>query len=226
MLSPWRYELKLVCEADRLAQARSWVLVHPAGFMTAYPTRQVNNIYFDTPALDSLNANLSGVSPRQKLRLRWYGPSGGRVHPWVEVKAKENMLGRKWRVRTAAPIDLTKPWPNILAVVRGAVPPECSAWAHGALQPALFNHYQRDYYWTHDRLIRATIDFAPYACDQRTSPRLSLAWPLPVEDYVVIELKAPPDGVDRLQEIAACFPVPRGKNSKYVKGLGAALASR
>jgi len=224
-LSGWRYELKLVCEARQIAQARSWVRLHPAGFVTAYPTRQVNNIYFDTPLLGSLNDNLSGTSHRQKLRLRWYGPGGDRVAPWVEVKEKQNMVGRKWRVRTATPIDLTEPWPSILAVVRGAVPPECPTWAHGALQPTLFNRYQRDYYWTYDRSIRATIDFSPVACDQRTAPRPALRCPLPMEEYVVIELKAPPESIDRLQEIAARFPICRGKNSKYVKGLLAALGS-
>jgi len=222
-MSELRYELKLVCDVGWLAQARSWVQLHPAGFVTAYPTRQINNIYFDTPTLDSLNANLSGLSRRQKIRLRWYGHGSGRVRPWLEVKAKENLLGRKWRVPLPAPIDLSEPWTNILPAVRAAVPPACHRWRLGALQPALFNHYRRDYYWTHDQVVRATIDFAPHACDQRSSPRPSLACPLPIEDSVVIELKAPPSSVDRLEEIMACFPIRRSRNSKYASGLLTAL---
>ena len=71
-MSNLRYELKLVCDGRLLPQARSWIRLHPAVFMTAYPPRQVNNIYLDTPALVSLNANLAGFSKRQKFRLRWY----------------------------------------------------------------------------------------------------------------------------------------------------------
>jgi hypothetical protein len=225
-MSDLRYELKLVCEGRWLAQARTWLQLHPAGFVTAFPTRQVNNIYLDTPALDSLNANLTGVSRRQKLRLRWYGGSTHRVRPWLELKAKENLLGSKRRVQMGAPIDLTQPWTGILAAVRGTVPPEWHAWRQAALQPTLFNHYQREYYWTYDRAIRATIDYAPYACDQRISPRPNLRSPLPIADSVVIELKAPPERMDRLQEVVGRFPVPRSRNSKYVSGLLTALRTQ
>jgi hypothetical protein len=226
MMSDLRYELKLVCEGCWLAQARTWLQLHPAGFVTAFPTRQVNNIYLDTPALDSLNANLTGVSQRQKLRLRWYGPSTRRARPWLELKAKENLLGSKLRVQMATPIDLTQPWTGILPAVRDTVPPEWHAWRQAALQPTLFNHYQREYYWTYDRGIRATIDLAPYACDQRISPRPNLHAPLPIADLVVIELKAPPEGMERLQEIVGRLPVPRSRNSKYVNGLVTALLTQ
>lgn len=226
MTSELRYELKLVCEGRWLARARTWLQLHPAGFVTAYPPRQVNNIYLDTPALDCLNANFSGTSQRQKLRLRWYGGRTRRPRPWLELKAKENLLGRKRRVQMAAPIDLTEPWTRILPAVRDTIPPEWHCWLEAALQPTLFNHYQREYYWTYDQGIRATIDFAPCACDQRMSPRPNLHCSLPIEDSVVIELKAPPESVDRLQEIAGRFPVPRHRNSKYVNGLRAALMTQ
>jgi hypothetical protein len=225
-MSDLRYELKLVCEGRWLGQARTWLQLHPAGFVTAFPTRQVNNIYLDTPALDSLNANFSGISQRQKLRLRWYGGSTRRARPWLELKSKENLLGSKRRVQMAAPIDLTQPWTGILQAVRDTVPQDWHAWLHAALQPTLFNHYQREYYWTYDQGIRATIDFAPCACDQRMSPRANLDSPLPIADSVVIELKAPPERMDRLQEIVGRFPVPRSRNSKYVNGLLTALLTQ
>jgi hypothetical protein len=226
MMPDLRYELKLVCEGRWLAQARTWLQLHPAGFVTAFPTRQVNNIYLDTPALDSLNTNLAGTSRRQKLRLRWYGTATRRVRPWLELKSKENLLGSKRRVQMATPIDLTEPWTGILQAVRDTVPQDWHAWLHAALQPTLFNHYQREYYWTYDQGIRATIDFAPCACDQRMSPRANLDSPLPIADSVVIELKAPPERMDRLQEIVGRFPVPRSRNSKYVNGLLTALLTQ
>ena len=225
-MSDLRYELKLVCEGRWLGQARTWLQLHPAGFVTAFPTRRVNSLYLDTLHLSSLNDNLAGLSARQKLRLRWYGGSTRRARPWLELKSKENLLGSKRRVQMATPIDLTHPWTRILPPVRDTIPPEWHSWLHAALQPTLFNHYQREYYWTYDQGIRATIDFAPYACDQRISPRPNLHSPLAIPDSVVIELKAPPARMDRLQEIVGRFPVPRSRNSKYVNGLLTALLTQ
>ena len=45
----------------------------------------------------------------------------------------------------------------------------------------------------------------------------------PVADNVVIEIKAALKHSTRLQEVAAQFPVPRMRNSKYVRGLIAIL---
>ena len=97
-----RYELKLVCEPHRLAQARSWIRLHPARFVVAYPPRRVNSLYLDTPDLSSLGENLAGVSDRQKLRLRWYGDSVRAIEPLLELKQKRNLLGRKKQVQYLA----------------------------------------------------------------------------------------------------------------------------
>ena len=39
----------------------------------AYPARQINSIYFDTPSYDSFSDSEEGVVPRSKFRYRWYG---------------------------------------------------------------------------------------------------------------------------------------------------------
>lgn len=66
-----RYELKLVVEGHYLARVRAWLFLNPGVFCFAYPSRTVNTLYLDTPSLDSLRANLAGLSQRRKLRLRW-----------------------------------------------------------------------------------------------------------------------------------------------------------
>ena len=68
-----RYELKLVCGGHHLAQARSWIRLHRAGLVTAYPPRRVNSLYLDTPGLGGLRDNLDGLAQRTKVRWRWYG---------------------------------------------------------------------------------------------------------------------------------------------------------
>jgi hypothetical protein len=202
-----------------MAQARSWIRLHPVGFVTAFPPRQVNNIYLDTPAYDSLNANLIGISKRQKLRLRWYGDVSQQMQPWLELKVKENLLGDKKRTLLPCTIDLTRPWVEILQTVQDHAPNEWRPWLPGSIRPSLFNCYQREYYVTYDGAIRATLDFAQYACDQRLSASPNLRHPLPIPDTVIIEIKGAPEDIDRLQEVVGRFPIPRSRNSKYVSGL-------
>ena len=69
----WRYEVKLVCPLEKLAAARTWIRLHPEALLEAYPPRLVHSLYLDTQALNSFDANMGGISNRQKLRLRWYG---------------------------------------------------------------------------------------------------------------------------------------------------------
>jgi hypothetical protein len=42
-------------------------------------------------------------------------------------------------------------------------------------------------------------------------------------DFIVIELKADPEHIERLQWAAGHFPIPRSRNSKYVKGVLAGI---
>ena len=217
-----RYELKLVC-GHRLAQARSWIRLHPAGFGVAYPPRRVNSLYLDTPHLSSLDENLAGVSDRQKLRLRWYGDEIETVQPVLELKQKHDMYGRKRQALLPCVLDLTSPWRDILGMVRACVEPGWRVLLQTAEQPTLLVHYQREYYATPDRALRVTLDYACAAYDQRLSHRPNLRIPLPIDDCVVIEIKAPPEQEERLEQAAAQFPVPRTRHSKYAGSLLAAL---
>jgi len=218
-----RYELKLVCDPHRLAQARSWIRLHPAGFVVAYPPRRVNSLYLDTPHLSSFDENLAGVSERQKLRLRWYGQGVSEIEPVLELKQKRNLLGQKKRVQLPCKLDLTSSWCELLGTVRTCVEPEWRLLLQAANQPTLFNRYQREYYATPDGALRVTLDYACAAYDQRLSLRPNLRVPLPVADRVVIEIKAALEQAERLQEAVAQFPALRTRNSKYVGSLQTAL---
>lgn len=221
-----RYELKLVCNGQWLAQARSWIRLHPIGFTTAYSPRQVNNIYLDTPTLDSLNANLTGIVKRKKLRLRWYGHGRQHFQPWLELKTRENLLGDKRRTLLPCTIDLTHPWAEIMRSIWDHAPGNWSSLLGGNLRPSLFNCYLREYFVTFDGAIRATLDSAQYACDQRFSASPNLLSSLPVPDTIIIEVKGAPEEMDRLQEIVARFPIPRSRNSKYASGALTALLTQ
>ncbi len=217
----------MVCDRSMLPQARSWVRMHPAGFGVAYPPRRVNSLYLDTPHLSSLDDNLKGLSLRQKLRLRWYGDEVAGIQPYLELKQKQNLLGRKERHLLPCQLDLTLPWREILQVIQaetgflGKNP--VSNLLQTVHQPTLLNHYQREYYVTMDGAIRVTLDFDQAAYDQRLGLRPNLRVRLPIEDTVVIEVKADQEHAEQLQEVVGRFPQRRCRNSKYVGGLLTAM---
>ncbi|MCP4424174.1 MAG: VTC domain-containing protein [Chloroflexi bacterium] len=224
MMTNLRYELKMVCDPHLQAQARAWIRLHPAGFRETYPARQVNNLYLDTPHLNSFNANQAGISARQKLRLRWYGDAGAAttVNPTLELKLKENLLGDKKQQILNCVVDWQRPYSHILQTIHNAAGPEWGQWLDAAAQPILINWYRREYFATYDGAIRATLDYAQAAYDQRMSARPNFERPSPLPNLVVIEMKAVPDDGERLQAAMAHFPIPRSRNSKYVNGIAAA----
>ncbi len=217
----YRYELKLANDSISPAQARSWLRLHPEGFRVAYPPRIVNNLYFDTVDLQSFNDNLSGISNRRKLRLRWYGPTGISLlsDPVLELKIKKNMLGIKRQQRLDVALDLTWPHRQIWQIIRanaGAVwQPELLVFT----QPVLINYYRREYYVSPDAAVRATLDYDLVAFEQRMASRPNLTRRLPLPSAVVIEVKAAPEYHKRLQELMGFFPIQRSRSSKYVTGL-------
>jgi hypothetical protein len=218
-----RYELKLTCASQLLAQARLWIKLHPAGFRSTHPLRQVNNLYLDTPQLNSFRANQAGVSTRQKLRLRWYGDAVERhiFKPTLELKIKENLLGDKKQQVLDCEIDWTQPYTDILQSIHQAAGDDWQQWLSAASQPALINWYTREYFETFDGDLRVTLDYAQAAYGQRMALRPNFSRSLPIENLVVIEVKGAPDMGDRLQAAMAHFPIPRSRNSKYVNGLAA-----
>ena len=51
--------------------------------------RIVNSIYYDDDANSSVSDNISGISKRQKFRVRWYG-SDIAEKPTLEIKTRVN----------------------------------------------------------------------------------------------------------------------------------------
>lgn len=217
-----RYEVKIPLPATLLADVNAWVRLHPAHWQTAYPPRQVNNIYFDSAAFTGLNGNLSGVAERAKLRLRWYGPGLGTVAgAHLELKRKQGMAGWKETAAVSGGLDLAAlPWPILMRALRAAVSAEAGAWLDCFAAPVLINHYARAYYTTPDGLLRLTVDRDLCAYPQRTSNRPNLSRKLRAEDLIVVELKAPIEAAPQLSKALAGFPAPVDRFSKYVQGMG------
>ncbi len=236
-----RYEIKLPCDPPHFDEIESWVRLHPAQWRVAYPPREINNIYFDSADYQDLDANLGGFAERVKLRLRWYGPDKTAVasypdpkatgvwhRPQLELKCKDGMAGWKGinRLDQNFRLDLTRvTWPVARRALRAALAPQARLWLDDSPFPALINRYHRAYYVTPDEVARLTIDTALQAYGQRFSARPNVTRPAPIEAQAVIELKAAatPEGVRRLSQALADFPVRVYRFSKYVQGMLAAI---
>jgi hypothetical protein len=220
---PMRMEIKIPLPVAKLPEVEAWIRVHPAHWRRAYPPRQVNNVYFETPDFDGLRANLWGLLDRAKLRMRWYGSDLARFDAaQLELKSKRGTAGWKEMVVLNWPFDLrTQSWDQVRGAVVQAGHATAALWLGQSPVPVLINRYRRSYYETPDGEVRLTIDTDMRAFGQlaRTHPNLDDR--VSLEPQLVIELKAPadPNLARRLASILSQFPVRVDRFSKYVNAL-------
>src|SRR5688500_10076779 len=91
-----RYERKFLIEAFSFEQVDHIIKFHPACFKEVFHSRNINNIYFDTPAFNNYYDNIEGETNRWKARIRWYGNLFGNISkPTLEFKIKNGLMGHK-----------------------------------------------------------------------------------------------------------------------------------
>jgi hypothetical protein len=220
-----RYEIKLACAPDRLPEVRAWVRGHPALFYETYPPRQVNNVYLDTLAEDDLNAHLSGVGRREKLRFRWYGEDHTAVCGSLELKSRSGHLGWKQQVAIPRSFDLSRiSWHEWMAQVRALAEGPARIWLASVERPTLINAYRREYLEASEGQIRLTLDHPMVVYDQilYASPNFSFA--VPLERQITVEIKASLALWRRLPDILSRFPLRAARSSKYVRGMQGILS--
>ena len=99
----FRYERKFLISQLSRHEIESIIRLHPAAFSEIYHQRFVNNIYFDTVGLSAYKDNLTGISDRLKVRIRWYGDLFCLIEePFLELKIKRGFLGGKLRFPLAS----------------------------------------------------------------------------------------------------------------------------
>ena len=124
-------------------------------FRSHFNERFVNSIYFDDQNLKFAEDNLSGISNREKVRLRWYGPNSEILtHPILERKIKKNFQGFKktfvmknfdnLHINQNNLLEITNQVNKILSVKN--------------LQPVTQVCYKRNYLISVDQKVRATLD--------------------------------------------------------------------
>jgi hypothetical protein len=164
----------------------------------------VNNIYLDSPDLDSWHENQYGFPNRKKYRVRWYGDWDVISSPVLEIKQKENQIGSK-TIHPLSGFDLgslmdeTERLKEIFEL-----PPH--------IYPTSTNCYLREYYESHCGFFRITLDHdLMYGLSYYSNFRPSVA-----SHWVIMELKYDLADDDNADWIRQFIPFRRSKFSKYV----------
>jgi len=217
-----RHEVKFAAYSTEYSRLRHWLTMHPAGFISPYPDRQVNNVYFDNWDYRAYAENLAGVSERSKVRFRWYGGSISPVAGSLEVKQKRNHFGWKLRYRVPdVPYRDGDDWRAIRAAIRAQLPPDGRLWLDQNPMPVILNRYLREYFETADRRIRATIDTCQCVYDQRSGSKPNFDRPAISQDSLVVEFKFAREDRQYAVRLLADMPLRVGRHSKFMNGVRA-----
>ena len=216
----WRLEIKFVLPFWAESNAQLQLLNSDTGFRRSYPSRIVNNIYFDSIDHQAVQSNFSGIGERAKVRLRWYGDTTAPVNSVLEIKLKSRGAGTKLRhiISTQARLD-DMTWDEIRKMISSGAEPSIKRHLETSDRPMLFNTYSRRYYESYDATVRATIDTEIRSRRQSDLTRPRLTYIAQPAGDIVVELKAQIRNEQQLREAARSLAWRAGKHSKYIRGL-------
>ncbi|MCK5242052.1 VTC domain-containing protein, partial [bacterium] len=210
-----RCEIKFPVTHEQLHQFRLWHKHAGLDFKTAYPSRQVHSLYFDTPELANFNDNLGGISHRFKCRLRWYHSELPVDYLQFEVKRKAGVLSSKLTHVFKTRAFPLQPMHSMTQRLRALLPFTFKPWLDTSYLPEVLNQYHREYYVFRQKPIRLTVDTKLHHA------RLlgKTIWPRSLQTSAwtgVVEVKFPAECRSVAQVLLNSMPLRPDKNSKYI----------
>jgi len=213
-----RYEIKMVFNGLQTGLVRSLIVGHSHLFKKAFPSRQVNNIYFDTQDFQLKDAHIQGDHSRIKIRHRWYHDPWKFSNSQFEIKSKSGNLGSKTVFPIPLEIDLIHiTWNDLRALIRPYINQENQHLLMGT-NPVLINNYQREYFESADQLIRITLDSRINSLSQVFNGRPNLLRKMPYRNTCILEIKADSAYHQEIASVLAEFPQYCTAYSKYIHG--------
>ena len=129
------------------------------GFTKQFPERKINSIYLDTNNYDFARDNINGVSRRKKIRFRWYNDDETQI--FIEEKNKNNFF--VWK--NVEKIELTKSKSQLISKLKEYFFSKNIKYMNDFnYKFILKTNYKRNYWISHDKKFRATIDIDINAC--------------------------------------------------------------
>jgi hypothetical protein len=215
-----RFEVKIPIPLNRLNNVQTWLKTHVLSFEKRYPDRFVNSLYLDDAHLERYEENLSGISVRKKVRIRWYDDLVEIHNAKLEFKHRE--AGKGYKVTFGLDFDFNnkKPyWPIILREAYNSLPYQGQLLWGNEQMPILICRYQRHHFESRCRRIRATFDQNMHVYEQRYHAQLNLHKQVSLGAYVLLELKTDEQYERELAALVATCPLRPSRHSKYVNGI-------
>ena len=215
-----RCERKFLISDLSAREIEEVILLHPAIFSPIHHQRFVNNIYFDNLELLSYYENLSGITPRKKVRVRWYGDLMGQIkEPVLEIKRKSGIVGnKKFYSLPGFTLEDFFSGSEIWRSTGKSIFEESLQKELALLEPILINRYNRKYFLSADGCYRITLDSnITFSLVRPFLPQLFADEPS--EPYCVLELKYDHAIDNEASGITSYFPFRLTKSSKYVSGI-------
>ena len=177
-------------------------------FKKAYENREVSSVYFDTLNYDFLRANIDGIGFRKKYRIRWYNNDYKNI--FFEEKSKKNFLVFKKVKKINFSFNREKFSENLNDFFLSDKDLNSKDYN---LQIVLKTNYNRSYWLSNDKKIRATIDK-----NLNTSPHSSLNKIIKLPE-IILEFKYLPEHENYFRFFFKRFGsgLRAVKYSKYVK---------
>lgn len=213
----YRFEVKVPVPLNRLQEVQIWLQAHNMLFRQHYAPRDINSLYLDTPMLARYEENLSGISTRKKVRIRWYGDLTNGEKAKLEFKHRQ--AGKGFKVIYDTKLDFTEPqfaWQHALKSAYDNLPVDAQCLWATEHSPIIICRYHREYYISSDEKIRATFDTKIESFDQRYRQKANLSKGIPLGDYVLLELKTNAENEHELSNLLASCPLRPSRHSKYV----------
>lgn len=215
-----RYEVKFVADAFQAPIVEGALWEHPAAPKSAFPNRVVQSIYFDDHRQRALADNLSGVSKRRKMRLRWYGENCDHVLGHLETKRRESSVGTKEALPLPEAVTVHGATP--IELLRDVRRQTSDAWRPrlDGLAVSHWTRYEREYFVTFDGRVRVTLDRRLETADLSDVPRIDARIHDRHHDLLIVEVKAAREDVDAAIAFVQHLPLRPSKSSKFVLAHG------
>lgn len=204
--SNMRYERKYQIDSHDYYRVYDLIMANPTGFQRSYADRKVNSIYYDDINYSSYNDNLVGVANRVKYRVRWYGDVLDQINnPILEKKIKTGLLGTKEYLQIED-FNLQSNAPDINE--RNLIT--------NALTPTVVVRYDRTYFESFNKRIRATID---RNLEYGVISNGKLFGSFYADPRIILEVKYDQENEDEAQDCLQFISYRLSKNSKYIAAM-------
>jgi len=211
-----RYELKFNLNEVEYNELKYFIIKQ--GFFKSYPNRKINSLYFESLKFDSVMENISGVSQREKYRLRWYDNKA--FTPIFEKKIRNGRIGRKvsFKIKNLSEKIIEKTSVIKLSeLIFESLKNDHDYYMSDYFNPIIFINYQREYYINRNG-IRLTIDKNINFKQIRSNKTISQSKKIKHHSYIM-ELKFDVEKKDILKQLIQKLNLRWERHSKYLTGL-------